>query len=311
MTAATEHVRSPLIGTLSLCAGVLVFSVQDVIVKWVAGTYPIHEVVVLRSLVALPLLLAMVRYEAGLRAVRTRRLGRLVARGALLLVCYTSFYLSLPAMPLASAVALSFSSPLIITALAGPMLGEKVGPDRWLAVLVGFAGVLVIVRPDEGVLEPAALLPLLSALTYALGQLLTRRLGVTEPSSVMAFYQNCVFIAGGALMAAVLGTGRLAAGGHPSAEFLLRAWAMPPPIDLAILLGGGLVAGTGAFLLTHAYRVAEANAIAPFEYTSLVWASAWGFALWDEVPGFGTLAGIALILCAGLYVLRSRRRRHP
>jgi drug/metabolite transporter (DMT)-like permease len=295
-------------GALSLSAGVLVFSFQDLIVKWVAGTYPIHEVIVLRSLVAMPLLVLFVRVElGGLMGIRSRRWGALLLRGTILLVCYIAFYLSLPAMPLASAVALSFSSPLFIAALAGPMLGERVGVARWIAVLVGFAGAVVIIRPDGGVLEPAALLPLLSALTYAVGQILARRLGVTEASSVMATYQNGAFILIGGAMAVVLGGGRFAAEGHPSVEFLLRGWVMPPAFDLAILLAGGLVAGTGAFLLTHAYRIAEANVIAPFEYTSLIWASAWGYFVWGETLEPRTILGMAMILGASLYVLRKVR----
>jgi drug/metabolite transporter (DMT)-like permease len=307
VTAAVgDPVRARLIGVASLCAGVAIFSLQDVIVKWLAGDYPIHEIMVIRSLVAMPLLLAFVRFESGWSALRTRRLGMLLARGAILLVCYTTYYLAVPALPLATVVSISFSSPLFIAALAGPVLGERVGPGRWCAIAVGFAGVLVVARPSGGALEPAALLAVSSALAYAVGQVLSRRLGVTETSSVMAFFQNGMFIAGGAVMAVTLGGGWFTGGGHPSVEFLVRPWVMPTPGDALILVAGGFVAGTGAWCLTHAYRVSEVNVVAPFEYTALVWAAAWGFLIWGEVPGVATLAGIALVLGASLYVLRAR-----
>ena len=292
-------------GAFALSAGVLVFSLQDVIIKWIAGGYPIHQVMVLRSLVALPLLLVIVRFEAGLPALRARRPGMLALRGLILLVCYTSFYLSLPALPLATAVALSFSSPLFIAALAGPMLGERVPPRRWAAILFGFAGVLVVVRPGVGVFEAAAVLPLIGAATYALAQILARRLGSTDASSVMALYQNGVFLLGGALLAVTLGGGWLEGPMHPSVAFLVRPWALPPVPDLALLLATGAIAGLGAFLLTHAYRIAEANAIAPFEYTSLIWAVLWGYAIWAEVPDAATFLGIAMILGASIYVSRT------
>ncbi len=293
-------------GILALCVGVLVFSLQDVIIKWIAGSYPIHQVMVLRSLVALPLLVVMVRFEAGLPALRARRPGILALRGFILLVCYTAFYLSLPALPLATAVALSFSSPLFIAALAGPMLGERLAPSRWLAVLFGFAGVMVVVRPGAGVFDVAAILPLLGAATYALAQILARRFGRDDASSVMALYQNGVFLLGGGILAAILGSGWVTGVTHPSVAFLVRPWVMPPALDLAMLLATGAIAGAGAYLLTHAYRIAEANAVAPFEYTSLIWATLWGYLVWTEVPDGATILGIAMILGASLYVSRAR-----
>lgn len=106
--------------------------------------------------------------------------------------------------------------------------------------------------------------------------MLSRRLGVFAPSSVMALYQNCVFIAGGALKAAVVGTGVLGSSDHPSAAFLLRSWVLPPLTDAMLLLGGGIVAGTGAWLLTRAYAMTEVNTVAPFDYTALAWGTLWG-----------------------------------
>jgi drug/metabolite transporter (DMT)-like permease len=195
---------------------------------------------------------------------------------------------------------------LFIAALAWPMLGERVGIGRLLAIVVGFAGVLVVARPSDGAFEPAAGLAVLSAAFYAVGQVLSRRLGVAAPSSVMALYQNCVFIAGGATMAAVVGSGLLGTSDHPSAAFLLRSWVVPPLTDGLLLLGGGIVAGTGAWLLTRAYAMTEVNTVAPFEYTALAWGTLWGYVLWNEIPDVWVFAGIALVLGSSFYVLRVR-----
>ncbi|MBM3582903.1 MAG: DMT family transporter [Alphaproteobacteria bacterium] len=140
----TDRTGRQLAGIVCLCAGVAAFSLQDILVKWLSGSYPIHQVIVIRSLVALPLLLIFVHYEAGILALRARRPGMLALRGAILLACYTTFYLSVAGLPLATPVALSFFSPLFIAALAWPMLGERVGIRRLLSIVVGFASVLVV-----------------------------------------------------------------------------------------------------------------------------------------------------------------------
>jgi len=308
MSEARGPGRRTLLGALSLAGGVACFSIQDVVMKAVAGTYPVHEALAIRSMAAMPLLLVFAHLDMGLRSLLTPRMALMLLRGLVMLTCYTCYYLAIPALPLADCVALSFTGPLFIVALAGPFLGERVGLGRWLAVLTGFAGVLIIVRPTGGAVEPAALLPIMGAATYALGQLLARRFAGQEPTSVMAFYQNVVFLTGGLAMGAVLGDGLFAASAHPSMLFLLQPWSVPAWWDLALMLGMGCFAAAGVWLLTNAYRIAEANAVAPLEYTGLIWAIGWGYFLWGEVPGWETYVGVAVVLGAGLYVLRTGRQ---
>lgn len=306
--AMTARSNPRLTGIVVLCVGAFVFSLQDVVIKWVSGAYPLAEVLAIRGLVAFGPLLLLARFDGGLAGLRTRRPVLLLLRAFLLLVSYTCYYLAIAAIPLAEAVSLYYSAPLFIVLLAGPLLRERVPPGRWAAVLVGFAGVVVVLRPGSGTLDPAALLSVGSAAFYGLAALMARRMGETERASVMAFYQNLVFFAAALAMGAIAGDGRFLDGGHGSLQFLLRGWVVPPLGDFLLFASTGLVGAVGSWLLTHAYRVAEANVVAPFEYTSIVWAVLWGGLIWGEVPGAFTAAGVALVIGAGLYVLRAPSR---
>ncbi len=168
-------------GIRFLCAGVFVFSLQDAVVKQVSGDYPLTQVLAIRSMVAIPILIVLVQLEAGWRAIFNRQFRSLVARAGIMFVAYAAYYMAFPAMNLAYAVALYFTVPLFVTALAGPFLGEKVGFKVWVALTVGFGGVLVILQPGSGLFEWAALLSLLSALLYATSMLMARRIGTAQP----------------------------------------------------------------------------------------------------------------------------------
>lgn len=298
-----------ILGASLVCAGIFVFSLQDVIIKWVSGAYPVHEALAIRGVAAIPFSLLVVHLDGGLRSMLSPRPGLLALRAAIMLLSYTAYYLALPALPLASVVALFSTGPIFITALAARFLGEKVGLARWLAVMLGFLGVLVMLRPDVGTLEPASLLPLLAALSYAAGQIIARRLRVTATASVMSLHQNGMFLLGALAMAAAFGRGELAGSAHASLAFLTRPWTTPTLPDLALMAACGPISAFALWLLAQAYRTAEANLVATFEYTVLVWATLWGFAVWHEVPDPATIAGAALVIGAGLYVLRGGRRR--
>jgi drug/metabolite transporter (DMT)-like permease len=163
------------IGILSLCGGVFILSLQDAILKGMSGDHSVTLAIVLRSIVSVPLLLAMVAYANGLSALKTKRWKLLIARGLILLTSYTSYYIAFPALPLSEAVALFFTSPIFVTLLASIMLREKVTPKAWAAVIGGFIGVLIILRPGSGLFEPAALLSLFSAASYAFSMVLARK----------------------------------------------------------------------------------------------------------------------------------------
>lgn len=298
-----------MLGVIYLCLGVLVFSMQDAIIKSVSGSYALTEVVTIRCVVSVPILLLMVHREVGISALASPNYKALIVRAIVMLAAYTTYYMAFPALKLADAVALYFTVPLFMLALAAPLLGERIGWRRITAVVVGFAGVVIMMRPGVGLFEPAALLSLLSAATYALSMLMARRLGDRESASVMAFYQNGVYLAGAAVLAMGLGLSGIHSAAHPSLNFLVRPWERPPLTDFLWIASCGIIAAIGMMFLTNAYRIARASVVASFEYTGLLWAPLWGYLFFGEVPGASTYYGAALIIAGGLFALSSPAAR--
>lgn len=291
-------------GIAYLCLGVFVFSLQDAIIKQVSGSYALTQVVFIRSCVGVPILLALALREVGWRALVATQPGALVLRATIMLGAYTAYYMAFPALPLADAVALYFTVPLFLTALAGPVLGERVGWKVWAAVVLGFGGVLVMLQPGSGLFEPAALLSLLAAALYGVSMLMARTMGVTLVASVMAFYQNLVFLIGAVAAAIALSLLDLTSADHPSLQFLVRPWTLPSLADGLLIGACGVVAAVGTLFLTNAYRVAKTSVVTPFEYTGILWAPLWGFLFFAEVPKLTTFAGAATIAIAGLVAMR-------
>jgi drug/metabolite transporter (DMT)-like permease len=293
-----------LLGILSLSFGVMLFSTQDAIIKSISHDHAVTLAMAIRCVVALPLLLLLVHFDCGLAKLRSPLFWALVMRGCILLVAYTTYYMGLPALPLAEAIALFFAAPIIVTILSVPMLGEKVSGQSWGAIALGFIGVLIILQPGTALFNPAALFSLASAATYALAMIIARKLGVTESATVMAFYQNAVYLIGALIIAAafaVMGIDKL---GHPSLDFLVRPWAWPNNYDLFLMGVCGAIAAVAMSLLTNAYRMADANLVTVFEYTGMFWAPLWGFLFFNEIPRWTTITGLGLILVAGLISVR-------
>lgn len=296
-------------GIAYLIAGIAVFSLQDLILKLLSGGYPLHQAMVLRSLTAIPFLLLLVHWEGGLRSLLTPGTRAMIRRGVVMFTAYTCYYLALAALPMATTVALYFSAPLFITILSVFFLAEKVGPRRWIALMAGFAGVLIMVRPGGDLFDWAALLPVLAGLTYAISMISARRLGSTETASALAFWGNAVFLLGGLILSALFGSGAWEGDAHPSLAFLLRGWVLPTPFDTMLMMACGIIAAAGLTLLTQAYRVAEASAVTPFEYTGLIWSVLYGWIFWQDWPNGTDWLGIAIITGAGLYILWRESRR--
>ena len=296
-------------GILSLCLGVLIFSLQDPLVKAVSSGYPVTEVMAIRSIVALPILIFLVHAGVGLRAILSKRFGMLTVRAFIQFTSYTVYYLAIAALPLADAVALYFMAPLFIMALAGPYLGERVSWRTLATVLIGLFGVLVMLRPGAGLFDWAALLSLGSAALYGFSQLMARKIGDTESSTVMAFYQNGAYLVGAAVVAGAFHLAGITHAVHPSLEFLVRPWLWPTLPDFLKMAACGFVASAGMILLSQAYRMAPANRVATFEYTGILWSPLWGFLFFAEVPRSTTVIGAALIIGAGLLALNTERRK--
>ena len=312
-SASAVLARQVRLGILCIFGGVSALTLQDTLIKWLSETFPLHEITLARSVIAVIVTLFIVYFEGGLNLLRTNRPALHLARSVLLIIANMCFFMGVASMPLAEATAVFFLAPLFITALSVPLLGEKVGLRRWIAVLFGMAGMIVMLRPNADTVELVALFPVVAALAYALMQIVTRRLGATDRASSMALYVHLAFAIVSAGVGLSIGDGRLAGSDHPSIDFLFRAWSMPEGLEIILLLACGVLIAIGAYLLSQAYRVAPPAIVAPFEYAALPFALFWGFMLWGDWPDATAMVGMTLIVGSGLYVFyrETMRGRSP
>jgi len=293
-------------GILCLVTGIAVFSVQDLILKLISGGYPLHQAMVLRSLTAIPFMLALVwMFDGTLRTLLSRGWPAMLGRGLLNFSAYTAYYLALAALPMATTVALYFTAPLMIVILSVLILRERVTARRWMAVAAGFAGVLIMVRPGGALFDWAALLPIFCGFAYALSMILARTMGTRDSAAAMAFWGNMAFLICAAGLSAHYGSGAHAGNSHPSLAFLTRGWAWPTLRDLVLMCACGAIAAVGLTLLTQAYRIGQNSVVAPFEFTFAFWGLLWGWLFWGDLPDALGWIGIAVIIAAGVYVLRA------
>ncbi len=303
---STTPPSSSLRGVGFLVLGMLIFSLQDIAVKWIGGSYPVLEIVTFRSFVALPLTLLFFRFEGGRGWPTTRRPKLEIIRGLCYFLSYTTYFMGLAALPLAEIAAIKFSGPLMITLLSVVWLGETVGPRRWLALLVGFMGVLLIVQPGSASFNLGSIFILFSVLFYAVSAILTRKLQTTDSSATMAYFSSLVYMVATLILAPLLIYVGDMPNAHPSIAFLFHAWTTPSLFDLVIMSGLGLVWAGGMYCIARAYSLALASVVAPFEYIALPINIMWGFVIWRNLPTSMTLAGAALTLASGLYIFFPR-----
>lgn len=311
MRPAASPSSTSLVGALWAVLAVVCFSTNDTLVKFLAGDYPLYQIMFLRTLVALAVLFAVL-LPLTRGTIRTRRPGVHMLRGLCVFAANFFFFLGLAALPLAEATAIFFVSPFLISAFSVIFLGEVVGPRRWAAIAVGMVGVLVVLRPGTEAFQFAALLPAVAAVGYALLHTLTRHLGSTEDATSMAFYIQLTFLLVSATAGILFGDGHLNRYDHPSAVFLLRGWIWPDPRDLWLIVVLGVTSAMGGFSISQAFRRSEAALIAPFEYIAMPLAVFWGIALFGEWPDLTAILGICLIIASGLVLIWreavSRRR---
>ncbi len=273
----------PMRGVLLIMLAVFMFSSMDTLAKHMLKreSYPISPLIFARYGVHLLFMIALLAPRMGLDLVRTRHPGLQVLRGLLLVGSTGFFYLSLTYLPLAEAAAISFVGPVLVAALSGPLLRERIGRRQWSAIGLGFLGVLIIVRPGGGVFTWHAVFPLVCALLFALYQVFTRKLAGRENGLTTLFFTALV----GALLTALP---------------LPLTWQTPTPVQFAFMIGIGVLGGTGHFLLIRAVEHASPAALAPFIYTQLVWSTLLAYAAFDEFPDSGSLLGMAVIVLGGL-----------
>lgn len=295
---------SRLAGAIAICSAVGIAASTDALVKLLSGGYPIHQVNTVRCVVTLVLCFLYVMQQRALGELLNGKTGFMLVRGFLLAMGNLCFFLAIASMPLADAAAIYFTMPFFVAGLVAPFLGERVRAHRWLSIAGGFVGVVIMTRPGQGVFNPAALLALASAFFYGVGQAMARPLGHGVKPAVTAFWQAVMYLSVSVALALVFGTGAFDSEAHASLGFLTRGWIAPTGFDLGIMISLGFVGALLMPLFVYAYRMAEASFIAPFEYTAMFWAVLMGIVLFGDYPDMYTVSGGAIVIAAGLFMLR-------
>ena len=276
---------SSLRGIAAMTVGAGLLALNDAASKYLTEHYPVGQVLCLRQAAALLFMLPYAWAVTGLNALRPVNYGGQFVRG-LLFVGSAAFTLTgLSLLPLSFVTIVLFSSPLFIALMSAPMLGERVTRHQWLAIAAGFVGVLLIVRPAGGGFMWAMLLPLCAALTNGVRDTFTRRLSRTDSSIAVLFWSG-ITVMGAGLCTIPLG------------------WAAVDGEGAAWFLAAGLFNAAAHFMAIEAFRLGNAAMVAPFRYTGLLWAMLLGFMIWREVPDAWMLGGAAVVVCAGIYMLR-------
>jgi len=306
ITSPVAAAGDPVGGIYSKLVGIALFSTMDAMVKELGAHYPTLQIMFFRSLISMLPLLWLIQAAGGWTTLTTRQPGLQLARVVVSFLSLFGFFYLFPLMPLAELYAISFAAPFFMTALAVPMLGERVGWRRWSAVAVGFAGVLVIVQPGSAAFHPLSLAVLAATLCYALSMIFVRRLSRTDSD------QTTIMVVS---VSAVGLSGLIIAGNELGGRPLGPLWIWPTAIDWLWLIAIGLTGGFAQILVTRAWRLAPAAVLAPFDYAAIIFALAYGWLFWREVPTPWLWVGLPLIIGSGLYILhrervRAREARH-
>ena len=274
------------IGLIVLAIGFL--STLDALVKWATADFSLVQIIFFRNFFALLPVFVIVRMQGGVRAIETRRPWFHVFRISLVLTIGFSFFWALSRMELADATAIFFTVPLFITVMSVVVLRETVGIRRWIAVFAGLGGVLLIIRPGSGVFDIGAVAVLVASLGYATLMITNRAIRNKETPATLTFFTT---------LGCLIVTGCL----------LPWVWVTPSTFEWLLLAAIGVFGGTGQILLVFAFQRAPAGVIAPFEYTTLIWATLYGYLIWGDLPDMMTVTGAAIIAAGGVYILHREK----
>jgi len=276
-------------GMFMMCVGVACLSINDAVAKQLTSDYSPLQVLFLRNLIALPFAIGIALRMGGTRALRSYRPVAHLVRGVVWVAAAFLFFTSLRYLPLAEATALVFVAPLFITAISALVLREQVGWKRWLAVLAGFAGVLIAIRPGAASFQLVSLLPVATALFYALLMVSARWVDRRESVWTLLLYLT----GAGALLSAVL---------------VPFVWRPVPMADLWLFAAIAFFGTAGMTLMTQAFRMAPAVVVAPLDYTALLWATLAGWLVWHEIPEAPVFLGAAIIIASGIFTVWREHR---
>ena len=289
MSPAEQAYRDRMTGIALMCGAVFLFAGNDAVAKYLNGHMDTVQVVWARYMAAFALAVILLDPVGRPLVMRTARPWLQLFRSTLLLASTMMNFVALRYLQLDQTMAIMFCTPFLVALLGGPLLGEWIRWRRWTAIIVGFCGVLLVARPGAGGIHPAALLILAAALCYAVYTITTRILSRSDSDETTNFYSNLV----GAVVISV------------AVPFFWTSQS--DPTIIALMCSMGLFSGMGHYLLIRAHRLAPAAVLAPFIYTEILWMIALGYLVFGDVPNSWTLAGVAVVIASGLYLLYRER----
>ena len=293
MSAISNDARGHVLGGIALTSlAYFLFTCHDAVIKLIVAGYPVWQILFFRSLTILACCAVVGGRPLLTEARRSPVVRPMFLRSFLILMAWLSYYTAARDLQLAELTTIYFAAPVIVTVLAVLILGEQVDLVRWAAVLTGFAGVFIACDPTSLGLSLPVLLVLLAAFGWGLSVVLLRKIALQERTIVQMTLNNCFF---------------LVTAGVP----MLFVWQTPDAPGFAMLVAAGMIGGLAQFALFEGMKRAPASVIAPFEYTSLVWAFALGYLIWGDVPRPEVFVGAALIVAAGLMIILAERFRRP
>ena len=289
-------------GIILILIAMMVFSVQDGIMKYIFNFVSLYEVYLIRTLVSFGLILIFLKLKKEKIVFKTQYPLLTFCRVILFFFGFSSFYISLTVLPLGFATALFFVTPFLITIFAHFFLKEEIGIRRWSAVVVGFIGVYITLNPDFNNFNYLSLLPILCAFCYSLSMIIIKK--TSEKDSV--YTQTFTFYFGAIIFSTIfyflIGDGQYNTSDHPASQFIFREWFVDLESSILFMVATGLTATVAFLLLFTAYSIASPAVVSPFEYSILLWSPLIGWIYFNEIPSLNTVIGILIIVSSGIYI---------
>ena len=289
-------------GIILILIAMMVFSVQDGIMKHIFNFVSLYEVYLIRTLVSFGLILIFLKIKKEKIVFKSQYPLLTFCRVILFFFGFSSFYISLTVLPLGFATALFFVTPFLITIFAHFFLKEEIGIRRWSAVVVGFIGVYITLNPDFNNFNYLSLLPILCAFCYSLSMIIIKK--TSEKDSV--YTQTFTFYFGAIIFSTIfyflIGDGQYNTSDHPASQFIFREWFVDLESSILFMATTGLTATVAFLLLFTAYSIASPAVVSPFEYSILLWSPLIGWIYFNEIPSLNTVIGILIIVSSGIYI---------
>ena len=297
-------------GIVFILIAMMVFSVQDGIMKHIYNFVSLYEIYLIRTVVSFVLILLFLIITKKPIVFKTQYPLLTFTRVILFFFGFSSFYVSLTVLPLGTATALFFVTPFLITIFAHFFLKEEIGLRRWSAVVVGFIGVYVTLNPDFSNFNYLSLLPILCALCYSLSMIIIKKTSDKDSvyTQTFTFYIGAIIIS--IIFYFIIGDGKYNVSDHPASQFIFREWFVDFNSNILLMTATGVTATLAFLFLFTAYSIASPAVVSPFEYSILFWSPLVGWLYFDEIPSLNTVIGILIIVSSGVYIFMREKAQN-